>query len=113
MCNGAGGGAPKFKELITVSPEELMEAQEFFRFFPQIVGSFPVFEVHGPCRPIDSGVICANEDREVLGRRPHGHDRVMAQINRHFQPLGLLVMDAHPVYLSLRSGRNPGVNSIK
>ena len=113
MCNRAGGGALKFKKLMTVSPEELVEAQDFFRFFPQIVGSCPVFEVHGPCRPIDTGMICANEDRKVLGRRPHRHDRVMAQINRHFQPLGLLVMDAHPVDWSLRSGRNPGVNSIK
>jgi len=98
---------------MTVSPEELVEAQEFFRLIPQIVGSCPVFEVRGPREPIDSGMICAYQDREVLERRPHRHDRAMAKINRHFQPLGLLVMDAHPVDWSLRSGRNPGVNSIK
>jgi len=113
MCNGAGGGAPRFKKLMTVSPEELVEAEEVFRFSPQIVGSCPVFEVHGPCGPIESGMNCTNQDLEVLGSRPHGHDRAVANINRHCQPLGLLVMDVHPFDWSLRSRLDPGVNYIK
>jgi hypothetical protein len=113
MFNGAGGGAPRLKKLMTVSHEEPVEAQEVFRFFPQILGSCPVFKVHGPCRPIGCDMICANPDPEVLGNRPDGHDRVVAEINRHFQPLGLLVMDVHPCDWSLRSRLVPGVNSIK
>jgi hypothetical protein len=87
MCNGSGGGAPKVKELMAVSPEELVETQEFFRFFPQIVGSCPVFEVRGAPEPIDGGMICANQDAETLGSRPHRHDLVVARINGHFKPL--------------------------
>jgi hypothetical protein len=34
MFNGAGGDSPRFKKLMTVSPEELVEAQEVFGFFP-------------------------------------------------------------------------------
>jgi hypothetical protein len=56
---------------------------------------------------------CANEDPEVLGSRPHKHDRVVARINLHCQPLGLLVMDVHSFDWSLRSKLDPGANYIK